>query len=142
VRRPEKTKTQSHNLSWFESSCSSLRERLENSNYILLKIPIEIHNLGHGQRLICMDSDRLPQELGLNEQAIGSLVQAGLVQLRPQKPRPKKRIDYEALQQTYRQMLTEGGFASQTDLARHLGVSRVWVSRVLVGAKGRDSHSH
>ena len=89
-----------------------------------------------------MDSDRLPQELGLNEQAIGSLVQGGLVRLRPQKPRPKKRIDYEALQQTYRQMLTEGGFASQTDLARHLGVSRVWVSRVLVGAKGRDSHSH
>ena len=107
----------------------SLRERLENSNFVLVEIPIEIHNLGHGQRLICMDSERLPQELGLNEQAIGSLVQGGLVRLRPQKPRPKKRIDYEALQQTYRRMLAESGFASQTELARHLGVSRVWVSR-------------
>ena len=76
-----------------------LRERLENSNFVLLKIPIEIHNLGHGQRLICMDGDRLPQELGLNEEAIGSLVQGGLVRLRPQKPRPKPRIDYAALQQ-------------------------------------------
>jgi biotin operon repressor len=32
-------------------------------------------------------------------------------------------------------MLAEGGFASQTELARHLGVSRVWVSRVLKGIK-------
>jgi hypothetical protein len=36
-----------------------LPERLENSNFILVKIPIEMHNLGHGQRLICMDRDRL-----------------------------------------------------------------------------------
>jgi hypothetical protein len=115
-----------------------LRERLENSNFVLLKIPVEIHNLGHGQRLICMDSDRLPQELGLNEEAIGNLVQGGLVRLQPQKPRPKKRIDYEALQQTYRRMLAEGGFASQTELARHLGVSRVWVSIVLRGNRRNE----
>jgi hypothetical protein len=112
-----------------------LPETHENSNFILVKMPIEIHNLGHGQRLICMDSDRLPQELGLNEEAIGSLVQRGLVRLRPQKPRPKKRIDCEALQQTCRRMLTEGGFASQIELASHLGVSRVWVSRVLKGLR-------
>jgi len=113
----------------------SLRERLENSNFVLVEIPIEIHNLGHGQRLICMDSERLPQELGLNEEAIGSLVHAGLVRLRPQMPRPKPRIDYAALQQTFARMLAEGPFKSQTELARHLGVSRVWVSRVLKGIK-------
>jgi hypothetical protein len=79
--------------SWFDPSCLSLRERLENSNFVLIKIPVEIHNLGHGQRLICMDSERLPEELGLNEEAIGSLVQGGLVRLRPQKPRPKERVD-------------------------------------------------
>jgi biotin operon repressor len=32
-------------------------------------------------------------------------------------------------------MLTEGNFASQTELGRHLGVSRVWVSKVLKGLK-------
>jgi hypothetical protein len=109
----------------------SLRESLKNSNFVLLKIPVEIHNLGHGQRLICMESDRLRQESGLNEEAIGCLVQAGLVRLRPQKLRPKPRIDYAALQQTYARMLTDGGFATQADLPRHLGVSRAWVSRVL-----------
>jgi biotin operon repressor len=32
-------------------------------------------------------------------------------------------------------MLADDGFVSQVDLARHLGVSRVWVSRVLKGVK-------
>jgi len=51
----------------FESSCSSLRERLENSNYILLKIPIEIHHLLRGRQLICLDRERSREELGLHE---------------------------------------------------------------------------
>lgn len=110
-----------------------LRERLENSNYILLKIPIETHNLGHGQRLRYMDCDRLPHELGLDEEAIQGLLQTGLVRVRPQKPRRKERIDYAALQETYRQMLAERNFSSQAELARHLGFSRVWVSKVLKG---------
>jgi hypothetical protein len=37
----------------------------ENSNFVLAKIPIEIHRLAHGQRLIYMDRERLPEELGL-----------------------------------------------------------------------------
>jgi hypothetical protein len=82
-----------------------------------------------------MDSEGMPEELALAEQDIESLCQEGLVRPRPQKPRPKKRIDYAALQQTYRQMLADSGFASQADFARHLGVSRVWVSKVLKGVK-------
>jgi hypothetical protein len=82
-----------------------------------------------------MDSARLPQELGLDEEAIQGLLQAGLVRLRPQKPRPKPRIDYAALQQTYSRMLAEGPFFTQSELALHLGVSRVWVSRVLKGIR-------
>jgi hypothetical protein len=80
-----------------------------------------------------MDSERLPEELGLNEEAIRCLVQAGLVRPRPQNPRPNPRIDYAALRQTYARMLAEGPLSTQTELARHLGVSRVWVSRVLKG---------
>jgi hypothetical protein len=125
--------------SWFVSSCHSLRETHENPNFVLVKIPIEIQRLEHGPRLICMDSDRLQQELGLNEEAIGSLVQAGLVRPRPQKLRPKPRIDYAALQQSYARLLSEGGFSSRAEFARHLGISRVWVSRVLKGIKRKAS---
>ncbi len=110
-----------------------LSDTHENSNYILLRIPIEIHRLQRGQRLICMDSERLPDEPGLGEMEIESLHQAGLVWPWLQNPSPEVPIEYEALQHTYRRMLADGSFASQADLARHLGVSRVWVSRVLKG---------
>ncbi len=74
---------------------------------------------------VSMDSERLPDELSLDRQDIESLFQAGLVRRRPQKPRPKKRIDYEALQQTHARMLTDGPFSNPAELARHLGVSMV-----------------
>ena len=70
----------------------SLRDRLHTSNYILVKIPIEIHNIGHGERLTCLDSDRLPLELGLNDQDIDSLSQRGLVRRRLLKPRTIEQV--------------------------------------------------
>lgn len=69
-----------------------LRDRLKNSNYILVKIPIEIHNLGHGERLICMDPERLPEDLGVTGQNVESLSQVGLVRHRLQKPRTKEHV--------------------------------------------------
>jgi AraC-like DNA-binding protein len=42
-------------------------------------------------------------------------------------------IDYTTLQQASARMLAENPFSTQIDLARHLGVSRAWVSRVLIG---------
>ncbi len=96
-------------------------------------MPIEIHLFERGLQAICMDSNRLPEILRLSETAIKHLRQEGLVRVPPPMPQSKKGIDYEALRQTYARMLTEGPFNSQAELARHLGVSRVWVSRVLKG---------
>lgn len=56
-----------------------LRERVENSNYILVRIPIEIHLFPRGLKGIRMDSSRLPDILGLSETAIEHLREAGLV---------------------------------------------------------------
>jgi len=108
-----------------------LRERLENSNFVLLRMPIKIHLFQRGLQGICMDPSRLPELLGLCDQDIERLRQAGLAHLQPPTPQPKKRIDYVTLPRAYARMLAEGPFSSQTELARHLGVSRVWVSRVL-----------
>jgi response regulator of citrate/malate metabolism len=93
--------------------------------------------LQRGQRLICINSERLPEVLGLNDESIQGLLQSGLVRLRPQNPRPKECIDYVALQQVYRRILAKGSFSSQTELARHLEVSRVSVSRVFKEVKKR-----
>jgi len=64
-----------------------LRESLESSNYVLLTIPVEIHNVGHGQTLTCMDRGRLPEELAVTDQEVESLSQTGLVHRRSLKPR-------------------------------------------------------
>ena len=82
-----------------------------------------------------MDPVRLPELMGLSDQDIDRLRKTGLVHPPPSTPQPEKWIDYAALQQTYRRMLAESPFSNQADLARHLGVSRVWVSRVLKGIK-------
>jgi len=82
-----------------------------------------------------MDPGRIEELLGLSDQDFEHLGQAGLVHLTPPAPPRKARIDYAALQQTYARMLAEGLFANQTELARHLEVSRVWVSRVLKGIR-------
>jgi hypothetical protein len=82
-----------------------------------------------------MDPGRLPELLGLVEQNFERLRQAGLVRLLPKTQQPKKRIDYVTLRRAYAQMLAEGLFSSQTELARHLGVSRAWVSVVRKGIK-------
>jgi len=50
------------------------------------------------ERLTFMDGERLPEQLDITEQDVESLSQAGLVRHRPQKSRPKKRADYEALE--------------------------------------------
>ena len=78
-----------------------LRERLKNSNFILLKIPTEIITCDHGENLTCMDETRLGETLALTSADIDGLVEAGLVRRKPLRPRPKQRIDYAALQQTY-----------------------------------------
>jgi hypothetical protein len=62
-----------------------LRDSLENSNYILLKIPIEIHNLGHGEWLTSTNGERLPEELAVTDQDFRSLSPAGLIRRQPLK---------------------------------------------------------
>jgi hypothetical protein len=69
-----------------------LRDRLKTSNFVLLKIPIEIQNLERGQKLVCTDSDRLPEELALTEQDIERLTQAELVYITHRNHSPKNAL--------------------------------------------------
>ena len=57
------------------------RERLENSNYILVRIPIQVHLFERGQQRIGMDPGRLRELLGLSDQGVESLCKARLVRL-------------------------------------------------------------
>jgi len=103
----------------------------------LLRIPIDIHLFERDLQAIRMDPARLPQMLGLSDEDVNRLRQTGMVRFPSPALQPKERIDYVNLRQTYARIFAEGPFRSQTDLARHLGVSRAWVSRVLKGIKAR-----
>ena len=112
-----------------------LSETHENSNFILLRIPIEISNIAHGEKAIAVEEGQLHCSLPLSPAAITRLQDARLTRFAQAARVTRPPIDHAALQQKYRRMLADGGFASHADLARHLGVSRVWVSRVLKGIK-------
>jgi len=47
----------------------------------------------------------------------------------------RKKIDYVELKAQYEQLLADGTCAVKADVARHVGVRRVWVSRVLKGMR-------
>jgi hypothetical protein len=115
-----------------------LPETHENSNYILLRIPVEISNSARGEKAFFIAEVPLHVSLPLSPAAIARLQDCRLIRL----PRPVRArrlpIDYVELQQSYRRMLADDGFVSQADLARHLGVSRVWVSRVMKGIKREE----
>jgi hypothetical protein len=110
-----------------------LRERHHNSNFFWVRIPLEIRNSEHGEKVFSITEATVQSSLEISSGGIMHLRECGLILPFITEKITRPRIDYVALQQTYRRMLDDGPFTTQTDLARHLGVSRVWVSRVLKG---------
>jgi len=84
-----------------------------------------------------MHRERLQELLELSDGDISRLCDRGLILPRRKMPAQKPKIDYEKLARNYRETMDRMRFVSHSDLGRHLGVSRVWVSRVLKGVKQR-----
>jgi hypothetical protein len=110
-----------------------LRERHHNSNFFWVRIPLEIRNSARGEKVFSITEATLQSSLEISAGGIMHLRECGLILPFIAEKITRPRIDYVALEQTYRRMLDDGPFTTQTELARHLGVSRVWVSRVLKG---------
>ncbi len=86
-----------------------------------------------------MRREGLQETLGISANDITPLQDCGLILHCPGRTASKPKIDYEALAENYRSLLDRMNFSSHAELARHLGVSRVWVSRVLKGIQRRNS---
>ena len=82
-----------------------------------------------------MHRERLRGLLGLSDGDISRLCDCGLIIPHPEKSPQTPKIDYSGLACSYREIMNREGFTSQFELARHLGVSRAWVSRILKGIK-------
>lgn len=108
-----------------------LRERHHNSNFFWVRIPLEIRNSARGEKVFSVAEASVQSSLKISSTAIIHLRECGLILPFITKKITRPRIDYVALQQTYRRMLDDGPFTTQTDLARHLGVSSAWVAKVM-----------
>lgn len=103
--------------------------------YLRLRLPVIIRRVQRGEAKLVVNAAKLGEYL--------NLAQEDLDRLNPLLPSPpakksrpgRTRIDYVGLKAQYVQLLSDGTCATKAELARHLGVSRVWVSRVLTGVK-------
>jgi len=103
--------------------------------YLRLRLPIIIRRVQRGEAKLVVDVTKLGEFLALSPENIDHLAPLFSGPL-PERARPmRRRIDYVVLRAQYEQLLLDGTCATKAELTRHLGVSRVWVSRVLKGIR-------
>jgi hypothetical protein len=107
-----------------------LRVKHGDSNPLSLEIPVVFADSAKGAQHIVIDPIRLPYYLNLSALEIDSLVQASLMR-RAIIRVPKQKLDYRQLALSYQEKLDSGMFPTRASLARHLGVSRAWVTMVM-----------
>lgn len=97
----------------------------------MFEIPILFIRISRSRLAILIDQARLPYFLDLQQSDIEALAQDHLTTEPVEEKALPKRIDYQKLAVQYRQMLEDGRFHTRSALARELGVSRAWFSKVL-----------
>jgi hypothetical protein len=115
---------------------SWLRERPGFSNFFILKIPINIENLLCRKKKLTVDGSFVSEYLVMNVEDMRRLTKFFSI---PRKLEPMKvvnKIDRYSLATRYHELIDQGYVKNQADLARHLGVSRAWITKVMNELKG------
>jgi hypothetical protein len=108
-----------------------LRIKHVDSIKFLLEIPIIFSNISCSKKQIFIDHTRLPCYWAIRSQDNVDLRTAGLVAFEAPLRIPKTPIDYLLFAQEYNRKLDSGEYATSAELARSLGVSRVWVTMII-----------
>lgn len=108
-----------------------LRARLEDSKILYVKLPIFLHNGGRGEKILVIDPARIHNYLDMTPDAVKKLTESFVYPKVKEAPDKRKRLDLDAMAETYREMLASGQFKNKAALAKHFGVSRAWISKVL-----------
>ncbi len=88
-------------------------------------------NNDNGAKHIVINSNRYSYFLVLKESDIETLKQAGLMESSLAKTNVKSRINYSALAAEYKYKIESGECSNRAELARSIGVSRAWVTKVM-----------
>jgi hypothetical protein len=103
--------------------------------YLRLRLPVIIRRVQRGEAKLVVNTAKLGEFLDLSPENIDRLAPL-LPRPLPEETRPtRKKVDYVTLRAQYQQLLSDGTCGIKAEVARHLGVRRIWVSRVLKGIK-------
>jgi hypothetical protein len=103
-----------------------------------LRLPFVFRRLPRGKLYFTLDVDRLPSFLDVTPECISRLRSrfCPTVQSPPPRRPSKIRVDYIRLADEYCSLLSSGQCRNFADVARKIGKSRVWVSKVIRKSKG------
>jgi hypothetical protein len=108
-----------------------LRERPDVTPAIRIKIPIIIERMDNQGNKIHIDVKEFARELAISSSLEDRLTHHfGLPFKREIKPR-KSLAERIKLAEEYEKLIEDGSFKTRAELARHLSVSRAWITKVL-----------
>jgi hypothetical protein len=108
-----------------------LRERPDIATFISIKIPIIIRKTAHGENKIHINVKEFSRELAISSSLEERLTHNFGIPFR-KKTRPRRTLEERIkLAEDYEKLIKDGSFKSRAELARHLNVSRAWITKVM-----------
>jgi hypothetical protein len=94
-------------------------------------MPIIIEKLAAGERRSIVDRKSLNKYFGMNDNELNRLTKFFSIPGRIEPQRKPDQLDRRTLASRYKDLIDQGYFRNKADLARHLGVSRAWITKVM-----------
>jgi hypothetical protein len=100
--------------------------------YMIIRLPFRFLNGPYGKRIFTLDTRRIKEFVDISDDCVARLAKVFCPPIYVSKSAtPKQRLDYSALATEYQQLLSSGVCQDRADIARHYGVSRAWITKVM-----------
>jgi hypothetical protein len=98
-----------------------------------VRFPVIFYRNSKRQSCLTLDMSRIRNYFQLSEQATDLLSQVFSISVIQKQLQPmlRNRLDYQTLALQYKQMIDDGSCKNWSEVAKHFGVSRAWVTKVL-----------
>jgi len=108
-----------------------LRERPDVTPTIRIKIPIIIEKMAHQGNKIHIDVKEFARELAISSGLEERLTHHFGLPFKQKTKLRKSLAERIKLAEEYQKLIEDGSFNTRAELARHLNVSRAWITKVL-----------
>ena len=108
-----------------------LRARLEDSKILWMKLPIFLHNTQNGAKILVIDPARIHNYLDMSPDAVKKLTESFIYPKVKYPVTNRKKLDLQELTGLYNEMINSGQLKNRAAPAKHFGVSRAWITKVM-----------